>query len=57
LDVEEHESEHEQKTTSLNFEQRVIKIKNFLEVLNVHDFVEDKDNLDEESFCPKMFCC
>jgi hypothetical protein len=38
LDAEENDSEHEQRTTDLNFEQRINSIMHSLEVFNVDGF-------------------
>jgi len=43
LDVVEHESDHEQKITNLNFEQGVNKIIHFLEVFNVDVIAKDNE--------------
>jgi hypothetical protein len=43
LDIEEHESDHEQKAVDLNFEQRVNKIVHFLEVYNVDVYAKNNE--------------
>jgi hypothetical protein len=56
LDIEEHESDHEQKAIDLNFEQRVNKIMHFLEVSNVDVFAENNEQFsDPQVVVPKHF--
>jgi hypothetical protein len=50
LDVEEHGSEHEQKTVDLNFEKNINNIMHFLEVFNTDAFAKKYISPIQEEF-------